>query len=73
MDAEWEVAENVLDLAALQADPLDEGSPLEAMSEAAVCPPAALRVAALLQHASQPSAGQLQAAAQHQMVRRATL
>ena len=34
MDAEWEVAENVLDLAALQADPLDEGSPLEAMLEA---------------------------------------
>ena len=43
-----------------------------ALSAAAVWPPAGLPGAPLLQHASQPSAGQLQAAAQHQPVRRAT-
>ena len=44
----------------------------QVVSEVAVCPPATLRVAPLLQHASQPSAGQLQAAAQHRPMRRAT-
>ena len=44
----------------------------QVVSEVAVWPLEALRVAPLLQHASQPSAGQLQAAAQHQPLRRAT-